>query len=147
MVLDDQYAAAHCYTLISIGSVAAKTGQAKADAYRSPCLTSNSRAENSAGFATAGVARDIRLLLLALWPVVGRVVNYPARVFGISDGDTLIVLKLDMARMKIRLNGVDALETGQEFGGPGETCGLRADPRPGCDRATDGHGPLRAHGD
>jgi micrococcal nuclease len=41
---------------------------------------------------------------------------YTARVVGVSDGDTLTVLKSDKTQVKIRLNGIDAPETGQDFG-------------------------------
>src|SRR4051812_12714647 len=39
-----------------------------------------------------------------------------AKVVGITDGDTLTVLKSDRTRAKIRLHGIDAPEAGQDFG-------------------------------
>lgn len=41
---------------------------------------------------------------------------YTARVVGVSDGDTLTVLRADKTQVKVRLWGVDAPETGQDFG-------------------------------
>lgn len=41
---------------------------------------------------------------------------YPAKVVGVSDGDTLTVLRDDKVRVKIRLHGIDAPELGQDFG-------------------------------
>lgn len=52
----------------------------------------------------------IILLALAATP------DFTARVVGISDGDTLTVLKSDRTQVKIRLHGVDSPETGQDFG-------------------------------
>jgi endonuclease YncB( thermonuclease family) len=42
--------------------------------------------------------------------------DFPARVVGITDGDTLTVLTADHRQVKIRLHGIDAPETGQDFG-------------------------------
>jgi len=41
--------------------------------------------------------------------------EFTAKVVGISDGDTLTVLR-DRSPIKIRLHGIDAPETGQDFG-------------------------------
>ena len=38
------------------------------------------------------------------------------KVVGIVDGDTIDILTADMTQIRIRLNGVDAPETGQTFG-------------------------------
>jgi micrococcal nuclease len=54
-------------------------------------------------------------LLLAI-PFSAAAEDYAARVVGISDGDTLTVLKADKTQVKVRLWGVDAPETGQDFG-------------------------------
>jgi micrococcal nuclease len=42
--------------------------------------------------------------------------EYPARVVGITDGDTLTVLTAKKTQVKIRLAGIDAPESGQDFG-------------------------------
>ena len=42
--------------------------------------------------------------------------DYRARVVGISDGDTVTVLTADNVQHRIRLHGIDAPETGQDFG-------------------------------
>ncbi len=62
----------------------------------------------------------LRLLtiLLALAPAVAGPVGAPddpARVVAVSDGDTLTVLH-EQTRVRIRLHGIDAPETGQEYG-------------------------------
>lgn len=53
-------------------------------------------------------------LLLIAYPACAA--EYPARVVGISDGDTLTVLTAEKQQVKVRLNGIDAPETGQPFG-------------------------------
>jgi endonuclease YncB( thermonuclease family) len=55
-------------------------------------------------------------LLILLIPFPALAEDYAARVVGISDGDTLTVLKADKTQVKIRLSGIDAPETGQDFG-------------------------------
>jgi micrococcal nuclease len=58
---------------------------------------------------------QIFLLLLAIaQPALGA--EFPARVVGVSDGDTLTVLTAEKKQVKIRLHGIDAPETGQDFG-------------------------------
>jgi endonuclease YncB( thermonuclease family) len=54
------------------------------------------------------------LVLLAACPAWGS--DYSARVIGISDGDTITVLTADRVQHRIRLHGIDAPETGQDFG-------------------------------
>jgi endonuclease YncB( thermonuclease family) len=39
----------------------------------------------------------------------------PARVMGVTDGDTVTVLTADKIQVKIRLRGIDAPEAGQDF--------------------------------
>jgi micrococcal nuclease len=56
------------------------------------------------------------ILLIVLTGCRGAAAEFPARVIGISDGDTLTVLAADHSRVKIRLHGIDAPETGQDFG-------------------------------
>jgi endonuclease YncB( thermonuclease family) len=59
--------------------------------------------------------RLLPLLLFVLSrPACGA--DYSARVVGISDGDTITVLTADKTQHRIRLWGIDAPETGQEFG-------------------------------
>jgi micrococcal nuclease len=41
--------------------------------------------------------------------------DFSARVVGISDGDTITVLR-DRTGVRVRLHGIDAPETGQDFG-------------------------------
>jgi endonuclease YncB( thermonuclease family) len=57
----------------------------------------------------------LALLLVVSAPTPGRAADFPAKVIGISDGDTLTVLKADRTQVKVRLHGVDAPETGQDF--------------------------------
>jgi micrococcal nuclease len=42
--------------------------------------------------------------------------EYSARVVGITDGDTLTVLTAQKTQVKIRLAGIDAPQSGQDFG-------------------------------
>jgi micrococcal nuclease len=42
--------------------------------------------------------------------------DFPGKVVGVSDGDTLTVLRADRTPVKVRLYGIDAPETGQDFG-------------------------------
>jgi endonuclease YncB( thermonuclease family) len=55
------------------------------------------------------------LILLLLAPTTARAADFPAKVVGISDGDTLTALKPDKTQVKIRLQGIDAPEAGQDF--------------------------------
>jgi endonuclease YncB( thermonuclease family) len=55
----------------------------------------------------------ILLVLLTACPTRGSA--YSARVVGISDGDTLTVLR-DRTQVRTRLHGIDVPETGQDFG-------------------------------
>ena len=67
--------------------------------------------------STRGYAPDMRhplpvlLLLLAPFPAT----EYPARVIGVIDGDTLTVLRDGKTQVRIRLAGIDAAESGQDF--------------------------------
>ncbi len=60
--------------------------------------------------------RVTTFLFLLLLPSPARAVDFSARVNGISDGDTITVLRNGRTQVKIRLHGVDAPETGQDFG-------------------------------
>jgi micrococcal nuclease len=42
--------------------------------------------------------------------------NIAGKVVGVSDGDSITVLTVDMAQVKIRLDGIDAPEAKQAFG-------------------------------
>lgn len=58
----------------------------------------------------------LAVLLLILLPLPSLAADYPSRVVGVTDGDTLTVLRGGHDRVKIRLAGIDAPETGQDFG-------------------------------
>ena len=60
--------------------------------------------------------RHLLAILLLLLPIIGRA-DFPARVVGVSDGDTITVLTAEKRQVKIRLLGIDAPETDQDFGG------------------------------
>lgn len=54
------------------------------------------------------------LLLFLVFPACAA--EFPARVVGVPDGDTLTVLRDGRTQVKVRLWGIDAPETGQPFG-------------------------------
>jgi endonuclease YncB( thermonuclease family) len=56
------------------------------------------------------------LLFPILWPLPALAADFPDKVVGISDGDTLTVLTAETWQVKVRLHGIDAPETGQDFG-------------------------------
>ena len=58
----------------------------------------------------------LTVLILALWPLQAYAADFLARVVGVSDGDTLTVLTAEKRQVKVRLHGIDAPETGQDFG-------------------------------
>ena len=58
--------------------------------------------------------RHIILFLLFASPACAA--EFPARVVGIAGGDTLTVLTAGRTQLKIRLSGIDAPESGQDFG-------------------------------
>ena len=60
--------------------------------------------------------RPLSAVLLILAGCQGAAADFPARVVGISNGDTLTVLTADRRQVKVRLHGIDAPETGQDFG-------------------------------
>ncbi|MEJ7638328.1 MAG: thermonuclease family protein [Singulisphaera sp.] len=53
--------------------------------------------------------------MIVLVAATGCSADGTGRVVGVSDGDTLTVLK-DRKQVKVRLHGIDAPETGQDFG-------------------------------
>ena len=60
--------------------------------------------------------RFFSVILLSLaWCSVASSESYMAKVIGVSDGDTVTVLR-EKTPVKIRLNGIDCPETGQDFG-------------------------------
>jgi micrococcal nuclease len=60
--------------------------------------------------------KRIALALLLLFASPALAADYPARVVGVSDGDTLTVLRDGKTQVKVRSHGIDAPETGQPFG-------------------------------
>jgi endonuclease YncB( thermonuclease family) len=59
--------------------------------------------------------RHLTLLLVVLAAGPACAEDFSARVVSISDGDTLTVLR-DHRQIRVRLHGIDAPETGQDFG-------------------------------
>lgn len=59
--------------------------------------------------------RPALFALLVLLPGCARA-DFPAKVVVASDGDTLTVLTAEKRQVKVRLHGIDAPETGQDFG-------------------------------
>ena len=57
-----------------------------------------------------------QILLFLLLVSHAHAAEYPAKVVGITDGDTLTVLTTKKTQVKIRLAGIDAPESGQDFG-------------------------------
>ena len=55
-----------------------------------------------------GMKRPLFLLLILLSPATGCSADPTGRVIGVSDGDTLTVLK-DSRQVKVRLHGIDAV--------------------------------------
>lgn len=55
------------------------------------------------------------LVLLTAFPPLAAAEEFAATVIGISDGDTLTALR-GREQVKIRLHGIDAPESGQDFG-------------------------------
>jgi endonuclease YncB( thermonuclease family) len=60
--------------------------------------------------------RRIPFTLLIFLTALPARADYPARVVGVSDGDTITVLTPEKMQVKVRLYGIDAPETGQDFG-------------------------------
>jgi micrococcal nuclease len=56
------------------------------------------------------------LLFLLLLTSPAHAADFPAKVVGVSDGDTLTVLVDGNRQVKLRLHGIDTPETGQDFG-------------------------------
>src|SRR5262249_56856866 len=56
------------------------------------------------------------LLCLLLLPCPAFAQTLTGKVVGISDGDTITVLDADQRQHTIRLNGIDAPESSQDFG-------------------------------
>jgi endonuclease YncB( thermonuclease family) len=58
----------------------------------------------------------IAILSLIFLPIPALAADYPARVVGVTDGDTITILKADETQVKIRLHGIDAPESGRDYG-------------------------------
>lgn len=56
----------------------------------------------------------ILILVATAIPAAGA--EYPAKVVGITDGDTLTVVTTAKQQVKVRLHGIDCPESGQDFG-------------------------------
>jgi endonuclease YncB( thermonuclease family) len=54
-------------------------------------------------------------LIVVAWACPARAEDFTGKVVGVSDGDTITVLR-GRTLVKIRLHGIDAPETGQDFG-------------------------------
>lgn len=54
-------------------------------------------------------------LVVMCWASVAPAEEFSGKVVGVSDGDTITVLR-DRTPVKVRLNGIDCPETGQDFG-------------------------------
>jgi endonuclease YncB( thermonuclease family) len=66
------------------------------------------------------VTRGLAATLVLLWALVvttqaKTVAELRGKVVGVSDGDTITVLAADKQPHRIRLNGIDAPERGQDF--------------------------------
>lgn len=57
----------------------------------------------------------IRLTIAILFFQIG-ISQFTARVIGVTDGDTIVVLDENNKQTKIRLEGIDCPESGQDFG-------------------------------
>jgi micrococcal nuclease len=53
--------------------------------------------------------------VLLAWPSVSRADDFSGKVIGLADGDAITVLQ-ERTPVKFRLHGIDAPETGQDFG-------------------------------
>ena len=60
--------------------------------------------------------RRLLLYLLLITTISACEADASARVIGISNGDSIVILTADKTQHRIRLWGIDAPETGQEFG-------------------------------
>jgi micrococcal nuclease len=60
--------------------------------------------------------RFIAAFILFLMPALAVSDDFQARVVGVTDGDTITVLTAAKKQVKIRLHGIDAPESGQDFG-------------------------------
>ena len=56
-----------------------------------------------------------QLFFLILFAIVGSQ-TYTAKVIGVTDGDTIVILTSDRKQVKIRLEGIDCPESNQDFG-------------------------------
>jgi len=62
-------------------------------------------------------SRGMLAIAFALaWAVAAPAEEFAAEVEGVSDGDTLTVLRDGRTPVKLRLDGIDCPATGQDFG-------------------------------
>ena len=78
----------------------------------------------------------VAVFLVALQAVPGYAEeSFTAKCLGGHDGDSITVLSND-EHIKIRLDGIDAPELGQDFGQQGKDRSVRVRVRQGCPRCT-----------
>jgi endonuclease YncB( thermonuclease family) len=58
----------------------------------------------------------LKLLSFCLLLAFGGFQSFTAKVVGVTDGDTIVVLTSDKQQIKIRLEGIDCPESNQDYG-------------------------------
>ncbi|HEY9403331.1 MAG TPA: thermonuclease family protein [Pyrinomonadaceae bacterium] len=62
------------------------------------------------------ITKQLTLILLLSLPLLAQTKTLPCKVFTVADGDTITVLDSGYRQHRIRLNGIDAPESRQDFG-------------------------------